>query len=545
MPAEPKAPDGNSRRQGRLVRILLPALLLTLILPAPAVPAQPLDPRSLVVPASDLGENWSLAAEKQESVEEGVPSFTSYHVTYLNAADYSSPRKASFSVFLCADARQAEELLVFLELNPTGFLPSFSPTLGLGDSQTLRNTARSTGRYSSGYGFRVGPAVAFAEAGQGSEVDAQQPRRQPGQPPQEISAGQESELDAQALNYASLQEQRLREALPATVSVAHPETIRDIGTLGGLTSSAADINTSGQVVGRAQSPAGDEHAFVWADGTIADLGTLAGSTSAANEINAAGQVVGHAQTESGPSHAFLWEKGVMADLGTLPDHTDSAALGINATGQVVGYSEVGERRGTQRAFLYSEGGMTELPTPGGSDSIAGAINASGQVAGSAGRHAALWTNGVMTDLGTLPNYDSSRSVGINASGEVVGYAERYAGPFRQWSGAFLHTQGAMIDLGTFGGRSQALGINNRGQVVGWSETERGIPHAFVWENGVMTDLNSLLPNGSTWILAEAHAINDSGQIVGEAYFNSPRHAFRLTLTSATAPVPAPVQIPTR
>jgi probable HAF family extracellular repeat protein len=61
----------------------------------------------------------------------------------------------------------------------------------------------------------------------------------------------------------------------------------------------------------------------------------------------------------------------------------------------------------------------------------------------------------------------------------------------------------------------------------------------------MTDLNSFLPDGSTWILTKAYAINDSGQIVGEAYFNSPQHAFRLSLTSAMVPVPAPVQIPAR
>src|SRR5262249_11139678 len=40
------------------------------------------------------------------------------------------------------------------------------------------------------------------------------------------------------------------------------------------------------------------------------------------------------------------------------------------------------------------------------------------------------------------------------------------------------------------------------------------PHAFVWQDGMMTDLNDLVV-GSGWsLLSQANAVNDAGQIVG-------------------------------
>ena len=71
----------------------------------------------------------------------------------------------------------------------------------------------------------------------------------------------------------------------------------------------------------------------------------------------------------------------------------------------------------------------------------------------------------------------------------------------------------MTDLGTLGGVvSRATDLNDLGQVVGTAEAAMGIRYAFIWHEGVMTDLNDperLLPPSST-----ALSINNSGQIVG-------------------------------
>src|SRR5262249_7362601 len=55
-------------------------------------------------------------------------------------------------------------------------------------------------------------------------------------------------------------------------------------------------------------------------------------------------------------------------------------------------------------------------------------------------------------------------------------------------------------------------------------------HAFVWKNGVMTDLNKLIPSRPAWTLLQASDINNAGQIVGRGVVgtgSNPVHAYLL------------------
>ncbi len=58
--------------------------------------------------------------------------------------------------------------------------------------------------------------------------------------------------------------------------------------------------------------------------------------------------------------------------------------------------------------------------------------------------------------------------------------------------AFLYSNGQMTDLGTLGGYSYATDLNERGQVLGNSYTVGNSQHhAFLYDAGVMTDLGTL------------------------------------------------------
>jgi probable HAF family extracellular repeat protein len=94
-------------------------------------------------------------------------------------------------------------------------------------------------------------------------------------------------------------------------------------------------------------------------------------------------------------------------------------------------------------------------------------------------------------------------------------------------------------VGTFSGFvSHARAKNDSGQVVGWSTNSVGDQRAFLYSDGVMVDLNGLLPPGSGWELLEATGINESGQIVGNGVINGQTHGFILT-PQATQSVPEP------
>jgi probable HAF family extracellular repeat protein len=201
----------------------------------------------------------------------------------------------------------------------------------------------------------------------------------------------------------------------------------------------------------------------------------------------------------------------IVDLGVLPGGTTSFANDLNDRGDVVGYSDVGET--ISHAVLWSDGEMTDLGTLGGGprdSSVASAVNERGQIAGFAtvdvdsgdfSLHAVLWRDGEIVDLGTLGGAESM-ATDINDRGEVVGLSATATGETH----AFLWRRGRMLDLGTPEGEifSMAKAINNRGQVVG-----AGSPVPFVWQRGVWSNLPA-----APGTEASAEDNNDRGHVAG-------------------------------
>src|SRR5438045_1202739 len=164
--------------------------------------------------------------------------------------------------------------------------------------------------------------------------------------------------------------------LPAVLSY----TTEDLGTLGGVSSTAKDINEHGQIVGQSQTAAGETHAFLITDGVMQDLGTLGGTFSTADDINDDGQVAGRSSTASGEMRAVLWTGGTALDLGAVPNDR----LYLNERGQVA-WTGLGAD-GNNHPLLWADGALTDLGTLGGLVATVSGINEGGEVVGGRAVH---------------------------------------------------------------------------------------------------------------------------------------------------------------
>jgi probable HAF family extracellular repeat protein len=128
------------------------------------------------------------------------------------------------------------------------------------------------------------------------------------------------------------------------------------------------------------------------------------------------------------------------------------------------------------------------------------------------------------EIGCPADLISCNSVDINDLGQVTGYGS----DADYGTHGYFYDRGTFIDLGTFGVRwVWPRSINNRGQIVGWAKTDTDVPnlpypnpvkqqHAFLWQDGALTDLQPYLEPVSQWWWRFGHAydINDAGLIGG-------------------------------
>ncbi|NOG54045.1 MAG: hypothetical protein HND57_06910 [Planctomycetes bacterium] len=188
---------------------------------------------------------------------------------------------------------------------------------------------------------------------------------------------------------------------------------------------------------------------------------------------------------------------------------------------------------TRRALAWQgpyDYAVIEIDTLGGFIGEGRGINELGQVTGGAGAgtgwlHAFTWSNGTLADMGTLDPYPGSKGQAINNLGWIAGGSGEYI-PVDM---ATLWKDGEIISLGTLGGEwSHAYGINDSGQVVGKAQydPESGKRHAFIWSDGVMTELQGFVYDSSS----EAWDINNLGEAVGFAWPDSgSQHAVMWTV----------------
>ncbi len=335
----------------------------------------------------------------------------------------------------------------------------------------------------------------------------------------------------------------MSKSLAATIAEAEPPpplppqyTLTDLGALGFVSATGTSINASGQVGGYLSTSLrvhiyGNNYTPVRWTGTSGTIvNGLGGADNQVFGINDSGQLAGIARTpgaSTNPYHPVLWTGATATDLGTLGG-TSGSANAINSSGQVAGFLSVAGESGAQ-AVRWTGTVPTLLGTLFG-DSVGYGINASGQIAGysvnNTGEfHAVRWTGTTPTDLGV------GQGLAINTSGQVAG--SNNLGHATVWTGT------SASDLGTLGGSSsQANGINGLGVVVGMSfTTGDALYDPFISIGGIMYDLNNLIVPGSGAFEIRVNGINDSGQIVGSARFGGEQHAIRLNPV-ATVPEPS-------
>jgi len=329
--------------------------------------------------------------------------------------------------------------------------------------------------------------------------------------------------------------------------------ITDLGTLGGTQSFAYAINDLGQVVGESWI-SGDmsSHAFLYSNGKMTDLyplnsqavqtvgptginnsgeiasgvvyggiyvpaifnsrtgklkilGSLGGVTSfgfngVATSINKVGSAVGYSYLDGLLRHAFLYRHDALFDIGSFGGY--SAALAINDEGVIVGFAS-GLNNGTANAFVYADGVMADIhPT---TESYARDIN---------NQHGE-----------EERKHDRFRTEEIADEGQVVG---SFVTADQTATHAFVDSQASFTDLSPAGtGETVAFAINDHSQIVGITSTADG-QHAFLYDKGVLEDLNPLIQQGLGWELTWAFDINNRGQIVGYGILNNRFRAFLLT-----------------
>jgi probable HAF family extracellular repeat protein len=326
-------------------------------------------------------------------------------------------------------------------------------------------------------------------------------------------------------------------------------TVTDLGALNCCSgwyeaSAALAVNVHGDVVGVTASPADPQRRvpFVYRNGRMTLITDAYGWASG---INDAGQVTGvFIPPGALGGHAFVYQDGVFTDIGTLQGYSNqpyAVPYAINNSGTIVGDSNAA-------AFVYENGTMSIVKRL--SARSAYAVNDLGDVVGLIetvrgggpfSAHGFLFSDNQLVDIGTLDGDENSVSMpfGINRARQIVGVAWKNGNSEQR---AFLWENGVFTELPLLAPPpgydihySGATAINNRGEIIGESNASM-----FVYRDGALIDLNKAIEKdaGGIWPgIWRVSAINDAGQIAGTCYFGGDgAHACLLTPVT-----PSPLQ----
>ncbi len=248
-----------------------------------------------------------------------------------------------------------------------------------------------------------------------------------------------------------------------------------------------DINNNGIICGTVRVSGVGNRGFVYDNGEwtiLPPVVDVPGARSSGAAINNAGTVVGQRSLTKDPTpeNAYIWsaDKG-FTDLGVM-NGPNSAATDVNEIDQICGWTGSGIFALDTSGFLWNSGELVVFgPVPRGLQSTAFALNEAAPVVGSGSipedghpfgiPRAFLWQRGKFTMLGTLPDHLISRAQDIRTNPQqIVG---------RSWN---------VDDIPT-------------------------IAHGFIWEEGVMYDLNDFISGEYGVLIEGATGISATGEII--------------------------------
>ena len=343
---------------------------------------------------------------------------------------------------------------------------------------------------------------------------------------------------------------------------------------------AASINDFGQIAGRYNTGAtftnqntatppvvnpnnAVRQGFIWENGVFksitstgvkngeSDFGAKDGQTIElltpnVNTISNLGTILGTADEVRQPvglptDRALVWEQDSEGYKLTINDFggKESYFFDVNNINTIVGRNILSD--GFEKTIYSDNGVIKDLDNLGGDGGTARGLNNSGQIVGyvdSDGKlddkfvnTAAIWHQDAtgeyqFTDLGTFGAAQATLR-DINDAGQIIGStsnglsgADAVSNPFilRDTNANGKYELSEVTNLGSLGGKTGTVnGINELGQVVGSSTDKDGNNRAFVWTEGKIADLNSLIStpltyNGAAVTLTSGAGINNFGDI---------------------------------
>lgn len=256
----------------------------------------------------------------------------------------------------------------------------------------------------------------------------------------------------------------------------------------------------------------------------------------AADINHTGQIVGRYADTTGINHGFLLSDGTFTSL-TFPGAVWTRTIGINSGGDIVGDYSLTDVRGDKdvHGFLLHGGNYFSFDFPGAAATVAEGINTNGDIAGfysgntgsntgSNNRHGFLLSGGAFTSI-DFPGASSTEAWKINDHGEIAG---RYQGTTNAKWHLYSLSSGVFTSFPDFSGAAQMApdgyahvgGLNSQGDIATCYCSST--PCQNIFNSTVIAGVHSLLLSGGFYTSIDPPAalgsfalgINDIGDIVG-------------------------------